>query len=231
MRTNKNNTGCRCFDPAWLDARLEALGRGRDKVIPLLQTIQKQYNYLPESALVYLYENSEMTPADVVGVSTFYSQFRHAPAGRHSINVCVGTACHVKGADLVYDGFHRYLGCAEGEDTDAQRLFTVNKVACLGCCSLAPAVQIDDIIYGHVTAASAGDILKDFLERQKLRGADKKTASGKEAAIDAGNKYYDQIVRQQVTQQLGKTIEYNKGFEPPANEPAKEQANRMSLAG
>ena len=161
------------FDPAWLDAQLEIIGRSADKVIPLLQAIQKQYNYLPDSALVYLCENSEITPADVVGVSTFYSQFRHTPAGKHSINVCVGTACHIKGAELVYDGFLRHLGCEDGEDTDPQKLFTVNKASCLGCCALAPAVQIDDTIYGHVTASGVGEIIEDFLERKKRSADDK----------------------------------------------------------
>jgi NADH:ubiquinone oxidoreductase subunit F (NADH-binding)/NADH:ubiquinone oxidoreductase subunit E/Pyruvate/2-oxoacid:ferredoxin oxidoreductase delta subunit len=145
----------------------------------LLQAIQKQYNYLPQPALAYLCDRSDITPADVTGVSTFYSQFRHAPAGRHCINVCVGTACHIKGADLVYDGIRRFLGCADGDDTDPQKMFTVSKTACLGCCTLAPAVQIDGIIYGHVTAAGAGDIIKDFLGRQNKRHDDKNIISDK----------------------------------------------------
>ena len=191
MSTDKNHTTD--FDPAWLNAQLDAIGRGADKVIPLLQSIQKQYNYLPQSALKYLCDHSDITPADVTGVSTFYSQFRHTPSGRHNINVCVGTACHVKDADLVYDAFHRHLCCADGEDTDPQKLFTVNKVACLGCCTLAPAVQIDDIIYGHVTAASVGEVVKDFLEGQKTRGSgdnavnDKNLSSANEIRISLGS--------------------------------------------
>ena len=177
MITDKNNIDD--FDPSWLNALLDAVGRGAEKAIPLLQAIQKQYNYLPQSALKYLCGNSDITPADVTGVSTFYPQFRHTPAGRHSINVCVGTACHVKGAELVYEGFRRHLCCGDGEDTDPQKVFTVNRVACLGCCTLAPAVQIDDIIYGHVTAASAGDIIKNFLERQEARRDEKSIADEK----------------------------------------------------
>ncbi|MDR3013605.1 MAG: NAD(P)H-dependent oxidoreductase subunit E [Chitinispirillales bacterium] len=178
--TIDKNIGVDNFDPAWLDVQLETIGRGADKVIPLLQAIQKRYNYLPQSALIYLGENSDISSADITGVSTFYSQFRHMPAGCHHINVCVGTACHIKGADLVYDGFRRHLGCADGSDTDPYNLFTVNKVACLGCCSLAVAVQVDDIIYGHVTAASAGDIIKDFLGRRKKRKADKTLVDNKD---------------------------------------------------
>ncbi|MCL2183100.1 MAG: NAD(P)H-dependent oxidoreductase subunit E [Chitinispirillia bacterium] len=154
------------FDAAWLDTQLEAIGRGADKIIPLLHAIHRQYNYLPQPALIHLCDNSDITPADVTGVSTFYPQFRRTPAGRHRINVCTGTACHVNGADLVYDGFRRHLGCTGNVDTDPQKLFTINKVACLGCCTLAPVVQIDGVIYGHVTAAAAGGIIDDFLNRQ-----------------------------------------------------------------
>jgi NADH:ubiquinone oxidoreductase subunit F (NADH-binding)/NADH:ubiquinone oxidoreductase subunit E len=177
MSTDKGNTGE--FDPAWLNAQIDAVGRSADKIIPLLQSIQKQYNYLPQPALKHLCDNSDICPADVTGVSTFYSQFRHTPAGCHSINVCIGTACHVKGADLVYEGFHRHLCCADGEDTDPQKLFTINKVACLGCCSLAPVVQIDDIVYGHVTAAAVGGVIKDFLGRKDKRAGNKEVADDK----------------------------------------------------
>jgi NADH-quinone oxidoreductase subunit F len=83
------------------------------------------------------------------------------------VKVCVGTACHVKGAGAVYDALARHLECKEGDDTDPQGLFTLEKVACLGCCTLAPVVQIDSVIYGHVTPATAPDILKKFLEENK----------------------------------------------------------------
>jgi NADH:ubiquinone oxidoreductase subunit F (NADH-binding)/NADH:ubiquinone oxidoreductase subunit E/Pyruvate/2-oxoacid:ferredoxin oxidoreductase delta subunit len=117
--------------------------------------------------LKYLCENSGIAPSEAIGVSTFYSQFRFKPAGRYDINICVGTACHIKGAELVYDAFRRRLGCTADGDTDSQMQFTVNKVACLGCCSLAPAVQVGGVIYGHVTAAGVGDVIKDFLGRSK----------------------------------------------------------------
>ena len=93
---------------------------------------------------------TEITPAAIVGVSTFYTQFRHRPVGRHIIHVCHGTACHVKGAELIQDAFQRRLEIADGDDTDADGLFTIQKVACLGCCTLAPVVQIDGVTYGRL---------------------------------------------------------------------------------
>jgi len=128
-------------------------GRTANVVLPILQEIQKAFNYLPEDALKRVCETTEITPSQITGVSTFYSQFRHRPVGRHIIRVCVGTACHVKGAMLVWDAFKRHLNLKENEDTDETGEFTLEKVACLGCCTLAPVVQIDDVTYGHVNAA------------------------------------------------------------------------------
>jgi NADH-quinone oxidoreductase subunit F len=148
----------------WVDDLVERVGKTPDKVIPILQGIQAQFHYLPEELLKHVCDVTKISPSDISGVSTFYSQFRHRPAGLHTVKVCVGTACHVKGAGAVYDAMARHLGCKEGEDTDPQGLFTLEKVACLGCCTLAPVVQIDSVIYGHVTPATAPDILKKFLQ-------------------------------------------------------------------
>ena len=112
-------------------------------------------------------ETTNITPAQIMGISTFYSQFRHRPVGLHMIKVCVGTACHVKGAMLVYDAFRRHLELKGEEDTDAEGLFTLEKVACLGCCTIAPVVQIDDITYGHVTTEKVPEIIDDFLHGGK----------------------------------------------------------------
>ncbi len=157
-------------DPAsaqWVDELVKRVGSTPDKVVPILQGIQERFRYLPEALLQHVCQTTEISPADLTGVATFYSQFRHKPAGLHSVKVCVGTACHVKGAGAVYDALARHLACKEGEDTDPQGVFTIEKVACLGCCTLAPVVQIDSIIYGHVTPATAPDMLKKFLEQHK----------------------------------------------------------------
>lgn len=143
-------------------------GRNKKDLIPILLAIQDLYHYLPEPALDYVSAKTNSTPSDIMGVSTFYSQFRMKPAGRHNIKICIGTACHVKGASQVHDDFKKYLNIAETEDTDADRLFTVTKAACLGCCMLAPAVQIDDITYGHVTKSAVPHILTDFLSSLRV---------------------------------------------------------------
>ena len=148
-----------------IDALVKVLGTTSDKAIPILQAIQKEYNYLPETALRRVCEISDIKPGTIHGIATFYSQFRLQPVGKHIIKICVGTACHVKGAMLVHDAFKRALKLEGDQDTDPAKLFTIEKVACLGCCTLAPVVQIDDVTYGHVGNEQADEILNDFLNR------------------------------------------------------------------
>jgi len=159
------------LDLKFVDQTVDRVGTGAEKVLEILQALQTHYGYLPTEALQRVCELTEIAPATITGVSTFYDQFRHRPAGRHIIHVCVGTACHVKGADQVYDEFLRYLSIPDGEDTDAQKLFTVEKIACLGCCTLAPAVQIDDVTYGHLTRETVPKVLNDFLKHADARAA------------------------------------------------------------
>ncbi|MEI6681135.1 MAG: NAD(P)H-dependent oxidoreductase subunit E [Bacteroidota bacterium] len=149
-----------------------------DAVIPILQDIQQAFNYLPAEALKRVCETTDITPSRISGISTFYNQFRHQPAGIHRIQVCTGTACHVKGAQFVYEAFRRELKLKDHEDTDATMLFTIEKVACLGCCTLAPAIRVDEVTYGHVEPEKVGEVLKDFLSK-------------KQAGSDAGFKVSD----------------------------------------
>jgi NADH:ubiquinone oxidoreductase subunit F (NADH-binding)/NADH:ubiquinone oxidoreductase subunit E/NAD-dependent dihydropyrimidine dehydrogenase PreA subunit len=155
------------LDLQFVDEAVERIGRGSESVIPILQAIQERYRYLPEEALERVCAITDITPARIEGVATFYSQFRRRPMGRHLVRVCIGTACHVKGAGVVHDAFYRHLGIAEGDDTDPERVFTVEKVACLGCCTLAPVVQIDGLTYGHMTPDLVPRVLRDFLATEK----------------------------------------------------------------
>ncbi|MDX9978668.1 MAG: NAD(P)H-dependent oxidoreductase subunit E [Lentisphaeria bacterium] len=164
-----------------IERLVQAHGRGPASLLPLLQAIQKVHNYLPEEALRLIPELTDIRAADVVGVATFYAGFRLRPAGLHDVKVCIGTACHVQGANEIYEAFRKTLGIPVGEDTDADRLFTVRKVACLGCCMLAPAVQIDDITYGFLTPARAEEVLQDFL-RQAADGGGKTPRPGRGGA-------------------------------------------------
>lgn len=157
------------LDLTFIDTAVESIGGGKDKVLRLLQEVQVHYGFLPQEALERLCEITDITPAAITGISTFYDQFRHTPCGEHMIRICIGTACHVKGADLLYDAFVRHLDIKDGSDTDDQGLFTVERVACLGCCMLAPAIQIDDIIFGHLTNEQVPMVIKDFLKQDKAR--------------------------------------------------------------
>jgi len=162
-------------DLTFVDQLVERVGTGKEKTLEILQAIQGHFGYLPQEALQRVCELTEITAASIVGVSTFYNQFRHQPAGRYTIRVCVGTACHVKGGEQIYDAFKRCLGIAEGSDTDKDRVFTVEKVACLGCCTLAPATQIDQVTYGHLTPGAVSAVLDSFLrgEQAKVTGRKK----------------------------------------------------------
>ncbi|HPS61676.1 MAG TPA: NAD(P)H-dependent oxidoreductase subunit E, partial [Bacteroidales bacterium] len=149
-----------------IDRIVRLHGSGDGSVIPLLQEIQREYRYLPGEAMRLLSKSTGIPVARLEGVASFYGQFRFEPAGRHIVHVCTGTACHVKGALVVYDAFARALKLTDGLLTDAAGLFTLEKVACLGCCTLAPVVKIDQVTYGHVKPGDAEAILNDFLARK-----------------------------------------------------------------
>ena len=150
-----------------VDRIIARRGTSVTAVIPILQDIQQEFNHLPKEALDYTCQVTEISPARIEGVASFYSQFRRHKTGEHIISVCAGTACHVKGSGLVYDAIRREMKLDPNENTDADGIFTIEKVACLGCCTLAPVVRIDTVTYGHVMPENAGEILSDFLKRRK----------------------------------------------------------------
>ena len=148
------NTASDEIDLAEVDEIVRATGTEAEHLVPILQAIQGRFRYLPPEAMARLGKLTGMSLARIAGVASFYSQFRFTPVGRHSIKVCHGTACYVRGA----------LEIPEGSDTDERRLFTVEKVACLGCCSLAPCLMIDEVTYGHLTPKTAPEAVEDFLK-------------------------------------------------------------------
>jgi NADH-quinone oxidoreductase subunit F len=109
------------LDLTFVDEVVDRVGTAREKVLEILQAVQGHYGYLPKHALERVCGLTDITPASITGVSTFYNQFRHRPVGRHIIHVCVGTACHVKGGEQIYDAFRRHLGIAGAEDTDSDK--------------------------------------------------------------------------------------------------------------
>ena len=148
----------------FVDETVARIGGTPDAVIPLLQAVQEHYRYLPSPVLERICAKTDIRPATLWGIATFYDQFRHRPVGKHIVHVCHGTACHVTGADRVEDALRRQLHIPPGEDTDPQRQFTIESVACLGCCTLAPVLKIDQHTYGHITVEKLPGVVGDFLQ-------------------------------------------------------------------
>ncbi len=121
----------------------------KGNIIPLFQQTQEIFGYLPQEALEEIARVTGTSPSEIYGVATFYAQFRFSPQGKHTIKICHGTACHVNGAEAIDVALKTELGVASGETTQ-DGLFTVENVACLGCCSLAPVVMIDEEVEGRL---------------------------------------------------------------------------------
>ncbi len=138
-------------------------------LITILQQAQEIYGYLSEEAILYISERTGILPAKIYGVATFYAQFRLQPVGKYLIMMCKGTACHVNGADRVEEAVEEYLGIRDGETTE-DGIFTLNTVACLGCCSLAPVMMIKssdgEETYGNLTKDSVVKILDEIRNRK-----------------------------------------------------------------
>ena len=174
------------IDLTFVDQTVARLGRGPEMTIPILQALQEHYRYLPEETLRRVCEQTEITPAQIAGVATFYNQFRHRPMGRHLVSICHGTACHVKGSGLVHDAIVRHLKISGNGDTDPDGVFTIQKVACLGCCTLAPVIQIDGVTYGHLTAGRVAEALQDFLALAATGAARPRQETPAEKGREAG---------------------------------------------
>lgn len=123
-------------------------------LIPLLQDVQKLQRFLSKDVMRYVSEKTGVKLAEIYGVTTFYSVFRLKPQGEHIIRICKGTACHVSGANSISIAIREHLELLGDEDTTKDGQFTVEEVACLGCCSLAPVIMIDDDTYGKLTPES-----------------------------------------------------------------------------
>jgi len=141
---------------------LIAKHRGKKgNMIPLLQGTQDLYGYLPRKAFEKISEETGLKLSEMFGVATFYAQFRLNPVGKHIIKVCHGTACHVQNAKEITEALEEALKVKDGETTD-DRLFTLESVACLGCCSLAPVMMISEQTYGKLTGNEAVRIIKNI---------------------------------------------------------------------
>ena len=151
-----------------VDEALSKYENPEDSLIAVLQDIQELYGYLPERVLLHLSRRTGIPAATLSGVATFYAQFRLEPPGKYQVMVCTGTACHVNGAGTVAEAVQEELGVAEGATTP-DGLFSWEKVACLGCCSLSPVMMINGRAYGKLTGDSIGKIFAEI--RQAEGGA------------------------------------------------------------
>jgi NADH-quinone oxidoreductase subunit E len=139
----------------------------RRNLIPVLQGVQRILTYLPSRAIELVAQHLRLSPSEVYGVATFYNQFRFSPPGRHPIRICLGTACHIKGGDIILEHFERKLDIREGETT-ADREFSIDRVACVGCCAVAPVTLVGETLHGHMmTSKVEGLILRIQIENEK----------------------------------------------------------------
>jgi NADH-quinone oxidoreductase subunit E len=153
---------------------LGTFGKERGDLIPILQMIQERHSYLPAEAIKMVAQHLNIPTCHVYGVATFYNQFRFHPPGKHPIKVCLGTACHVSGGDIILENFERKLGIRESETTP-DREFSIERVACVGCCALAPVAVVDETVQGHMAPSKVEGIIlgyqieKEKEEREKQR--------------------------------------------------------------
>ena len=152
-------------DLSLLNDVLEKYASVKGSLISILQKTQEIYGYIPIDAVYHIAERTGSTPAKVLGVATFYSQFRFQAMGKHLIMVCKGTACYVNGAERIIDAIQEELGIGNNETT-ADGLFSLSIVACLGCCSLAPVMMIDEDTYGSLTPDKVKKILREIREKE-----------------------------------------------------------------
>ena len=158
--------------------KLEFHEKQTGNLIPILQMVQETLKYLPPEAIKLVAEYLQILECEVYGVATFYNQFRFHPPGKHPIKVCLGTACHVRGGGIILENFERKLEIHAGETTD-DREFSIEKVACVGCCALAPVAIIDETVHGHMAPSKVeGLLLRIEIEKEMEEREKKKDESG-----------------------------------------------------
>ncbi|MCL2493508.1 MAG: NADH-quinone oxidoreductase subunit NuoE [Clostridiales bacterium] len=153
-----------------LEPVLEKYAKAPGSLITILQKTQDIYGYLSEGAILHIAERTGVPPAKIYGVATFYTQFRMKPSGRYILMLCKGTACHVNGTDGILEAVSETLGIADGETTK-DGLFTMDVVACLGCCSLAPVMMVKGPVgeetYGNLTKDRVRAVLSEIALREQ----------------------------------------------------------------
>jgi len=161
-------------------AVLQSCGAGRESLIPVLQGVQDRLGYLPRLAMQRIAEALQLPEVEVFGVGTFYNQFRLNPPGKHQVKVCMGTACHMMGGNIILESFERRLSIHEGETTP-DREYSLERVACIGCCALAPVVVVDEKVESKVSPIRVDGILLTFEIENKEQDAERQREEDREA--------------------------------------------------
>ncbi len=151
------------IDLSLLDGVLQEYAPVKGSLITILQHTQDIYGYLPKEAIELIAEKTGIATSEIMGVGTFYTQFRFAPVGKYLIMLCQGTACHVNSSELILQTIKDELGIEDGQTTEDGR-FSLKCVACLGCCSLSPVMMINEDTYGSLTPDKTKKILKELRE-------------------------------------------------------------------
>ena len=150
-------------DLSLLDGVLSEYAEVKGSLITILQHTQEIYGYLPKDAIELISERTGIATAEIMGVGTFYTQFRFEPVGKYLIMLCQGTACHVNSSELILQTIQDELGIDDGQTTE-DGLFSLKCVACLGCCSLSPVMMVNEDTYGSLTPDKTKKILKELRE-------------------------------------------------------------------
>lgn len=153
------------FDYTVLDKAIEKFGNVESSLISILQSAQEHYRYLPKEVFPYLAEKLNVSEAKIYGVATFYENFSLEQKGKYVIKVCDGTACHVRHSVPILEALRKELGLSEEKKTTDDLMFTVETVACLGACSSAPAITLNNEIYPTMTPESAVALVKSLKEK------------------------------------------------------------------
>ncbi len=149
------------IDLSQVDSIIEPYLGKKEMLIPILQKVQDHFGYLPRPAMEHVAHRMHIPLSRLYGVTTFYAQFKLKPRGRNIIRVCKGTACHIQGSPKIAERIEEILGIPSGETTDDLR-FTLEEVACIGCCALAPVIMINDNPHGRLTPDKVKDILESY---------------------------------------------------------------------
>ena len=164
-------------------ARLAFYKSQRSNLIAILQMIQEKYSYLSPKSIEMVAKHIGISTCEVYGVATFYNQFRFNPPGRHQIKVCLGTACHVRGGDIILENFERKLEIQAGETTP-DREFSVEKVACVGCCALAPVAVVDEKVQGNISPSKVEGIILGYEIEREREERERKKREGEQSDPD-----------------------------------------------